>query len=257
MLEIKKLNFRHNNSGIDILKEIEFNVTAGGVTTILGPNGSGKTTLFKCITSVWKPQSGEILFKEKRITKLSDKDRAKIFAVVSQEHEPAFSYSVFDIALMGRSPHIGVLSSPSHNDYCVAEKALETVGISYLRDKTYTKISGGERQLVMIARSLSQESPILLLDEPTAHLDFRHQVHVLKKIRNITIEKGLTVLMTLHDPNLAMLFSDKVVMLSGGSIVSSGNPQTVITEDVLKSVYDIDVSVIPWNGTKVIYPCTK
>ncbi len=254
MLEVRGIHFRHQRNGSDILKGVDFRVQAGGMTTILGPNGSGKTTLFRCITGLWKQQRGEILFENKDISRISHAERAKIFAVVPQEHEPPFPYSVLDVVLMGRVSHVGLFSSPSDDDYQVAEKAIQTVGISHLRDRAYTKISGGERQLVLIARAISQEAPILLLDEPTSHLDFRNQVVVLKKVREITRERGLTVLMTLHDPNLAMLFSDKVVVLNEGSIVCSGSPQAVITEDILQKVYGIDVSLIPWNGTGVVYP---
>ncbi|HCX89041.1 MAG TPA: ABC transporter ATP-binding protein [Deltaproteobacteria bacterium] len=254
MLEIKSVYFRHQRNESDILKEVDFSVRAGGMNTILGPNGSGKTTLFRCITGLWKLQRGKIVFEDKDISRISHAERAKIFAVVPQEHEPPFPYSVLDVVLMGRVSHVGLFASPTSDDYEVAEKAIQTVGISHLRDRAYTKISGGERQLVLIARALSQEAPILLLDEPTSHLDFRNQVVVLKKVREITRERGLTVLMTLHDPNLAMLFSDKVVVLNGGSVICTGSPNAVITEDTMKRVYGIDVSLIPWNGTRVVYP---
>lgn len=254
MLEVRGIHFRHQRSGSDILKGVDFTVQAGGMTTVLGPNGSGKTTLFRCIIGLWRQQRGEILFGNKDISRISYAERAKIFAVVPQEHEPPFPYSVLDVVLMGRVSHVSMFSSPSKYDYLKAEEAIEIVGINHLKDRPYTKISGGERQLVLIARSLSQEAPVLLLDEPTSHLDFRNQVAVLKKVKEITRARNLTVLMTLHDPNLAMLFSDKVVMLNDGLVVSNGSPQEVITEDNLRSVYRIDVSVINWNGTKIIYP---
>ncbi len=254
MLEVRGIHFRHQRNESDILKGVDFRVQAGGMTTILGPNGSGKTTLFKCITGLWKQQRGEILFENKDISRISHAERAKIFAVVPQEHEPPFPYSVLDVVLMGRVSHVGLFSSPSKHDYLKAEEATEIVGINHLKDRPYTKISGGEKQLVLIARALAQESPILLLDEPTSHLDFRNQVIVLNKVKEIVRQRGLTVLMTLHDPNLAMLFSEKVVMLNDGHVVSNGSPQEVITEDNLKSVYKIDVSVINWNETKIIYP---
>lgn len=254
MLEVKKIYFRHQHTKVDVLKGVEFNVKGGEITTIVGPNGSGKTTVFKCIAGLWKPQRGEILFGNKNISTLPYEKRAKMLAIVPQEHEPSFAYSVLDVVLMGRTPYVSVFSSPSKYDYLKAEEVIETVGIAHLKEKAYTKISGGEKQLVLIARALAQESPILLLDEPTSHLDFRNQVIVLNKVRELVRQRGLTVLMTLHDPNLAMLFSEKVVMLNDGYVVSNGSPQEVITEDNLKSVYKIDVSVINWNGTKIIHP---
>lgn len=254
MLEVKGLQFRHHHGEDDILKGIAFGANMGQITTILGPNGSGKTTVFKCIAGLWKPQRGEILFGNKNISNLPCEKRAKMLAIVPQEHEPSFAYSVLDAVLMGRVSHVGVFSSPSKYDYLKAEEAIETVGIAHLKEKAYTKISGGERQLVLIARALAQEAPILLLDEPTSHLDFRNQISVLDKVRDIARQKGLTVLTTLHDPNLAMLFSDRVVIINNGHIISEGTPQDVITEDNLKRVYRIDVSVINYNGARVIYP---
>jgi len=131
---------------------------------------------------------------------------------------------------------------------------METVGITHLKEKAYTRISGGERQLVLVARALAQEAPVMLLDEPTSHLDFRNQFLVLSKVRTLAKKKGLTVLMTLHDPNLAMAFSDKAVLIDEGCIVSNGAPEMVITEDNLKRVYGIDVVVINYNGIRMISP---
>ncbi len=254
MLEVKGLNFRHQHSETDVLKGIEFRVYGGQITTILGPNGSGKTTLFKCIIGLWKPQKGAVFFDEKDISNLSYEQRARIFAVVPQQHEPPFPYSVLDVVLMGRVSHVSMFSSPSRHDYIKAEEAIEVVGVNHLKERAYTKISGGERQLVLIARALAQEAPILLLDEPISHLDFRNQVHVLSKVREIAMQKGLTVLMTLHDPNMAMLFSKEVVIMNDGHLIVHGSPQEVITEENLKRVYGIDVSVVNWNGAKIIYP---
>ncbi|MBU1397754.1 MAG: ABC transporter ATP-binding protein [Bacteroidetes bacterium] len=254
MLEVKGLQFRHHHGEDDILKGIAFGANMGQITTILGPNGSGKTTVFKCIAGLWKPQRGEILFGNKNISNLPCEKRAKMLAIVPQEHEPSFAYSVLDAVLMGRVSHVGVFSSPSKYDYLKAEEAIETVGIAHLKEKAYTKISGGERQLVLVARALAQEAPVMLLDEPTSHLDFRNQVLILSKVREIARQKGITVLMTLHDPNLAMVFSDKAVMVNEGCIASNGTPESVITEDNLKRVYGIDVAVINWNGTKVVCP---
>lgn len=254
MLEVKGLHFRHHHGEDNVLNGIEFGANMGQITTVLGPNGSGKTTVFKCISGLWKPQKGEICFDGKNILDLSIEKKARMLAIVPQEHEPPFAYSVLDVALTGRVSHIGVFSSPSRHDYHKAEESIETVGISHLKERPYTKISGGERQLVLIARALAQESPILLLDEPTSHLDFRNQIYVLDKVRDIARQKGLTALTTLHDPNLAMLFSDRVVIINNGHIISDGAPQSVITEDNLKRVYRIDVSVINYNGARVIYP---
>ncbi len=254
MLELKEVYFGHRHSKSEILKGIEFSLREGEMTTILGPNGSGKTTLFKCICGLWEPQKGSILFNNKDILKLTFEQRARICAVVPQEHEPPFPYSVLDAVLMGRVSRVSLFSSPSKSDYLKAEEAIDIVGINHLKDRPYTKISGGERQLVLIARALAQEAPLLVLDEPTSHLDFRNQVLILNKVKEIARQKGLTVLMTLHDPNLAILFSERIIMLKEGVIFANGLPQDVITADNLKNVYKINVSIINWNGTKIVYP---
>ncbi|ODA44416.1 ABC transporter [Thermodesulfovibrio sp. N1] len=254
MLNLKEVYFRHKNQTTDVLKGISFNAEKGSITTILGPNGSGKTTLFKCITGLWKYYKGEIKVDRVSIDKLSFKKRARLFSVVPQEHEPPFPYSVFDVVLMGRASYIGVFSSPSKKDYEKAETALKTVGIEHLKNIPYTKISGGERQLTLIARAIVQESPVMLLDEPISHLDFRNQINILKKIKEIALIRGITVVMTLHDPNLASLFSDKVVVINSGSKVAEGLPKEIITEDLIKRVYDIEVKKADIDGQSIICP---
>ena len=254
MLNITNIHYKHSSHDAEVLCGISFYVQAGQMTTILGPNGSGKTTLFKCIAGLWRHQQGAIVCNGQDISALLPERRARIIAVVPQEHEPPFPYSVFDAVLMGRASHVSLFSSPSKNDHDKAEEAIETVGISHLKVRPYTKISGGERQLVLIARALAQEAPLLLLDEPTSHLDFRNQVLTLQKVREIVKQQQLTVLMTLHDPNLAALFSDKIIMLNGGRIIATGTPQDVISTDSLKALYGIDVMIVGNNGTRVICP---
>lgn len=257
MLSVKGLYFRHKEAKEDTLKGISFDAEKGSITTILGPNGCGKTTLFKCIAGVWKYYKGEIYFDGMAVEKFSLRERARIFSVVPQEHEPPFPYSVLDVVLTGRATYLGVFSSPGKRDFDIAEEALRMVGIERLKNKPYTKISGGERQLTLIARALAQQTPVMLLDEPTSHLDFKNQINVLKKIKELAIERKLTVIMTLHDPNLAMFFSDKIVMINSGSVVCSGTPEEVITQENIKKVYDVDVSLIHWNEKLLICPSIK
>jgi len=253
-MEIKDIHFRHHHSDKVVLKGITFQAERGKLTTILGPNGSGKTTLFRCIAGLWAPQRGDIVFESKSIVNLGHDKRAKIIAVVPQEHEPPFPYSVFDVVLMGRSAHVDIFSTPSKKDYAKAEAAIAAVGIEHLKNQPYTKISGGERQLILIARAIAQDSPVMLFDEPTAHLDFRNQVLVLRKIREIINEKQVIAIMTIHDPNLAMLYSDNIVMINGGSIVAYGKAEEVIDEKNLNRIYSMDVSVININNIKVVMP---
>ena len=254
MIHIDNIHFRHPNAATPVLKGISLRARQGQFTTILGPNGSGKSTLFKCISGLWQPEQGEITFGGASILNCGHQERAKLIAVVPQDHEPPFPYSVFDAVLMGRAAHVGMFSSPSRKDRRAAEKAIEDVGIGHLCDKTYTKISGGERQMVLVARALAQEAPAMLFDEPTSHLDFRNQVLVLRKIREIIAERQVTAVLTIHDPNAAMLFSDSVVLINDGRVVAQGPPHEVITEESLHAVYGIEVVIGRVNGAMVITP---
>ena len=254
MLEVKNLSFKHKKQKDYVLKDINFQAEKGKITAILGPNGSGKSTLFKCITGIWKSTSGNILVDGKDITELSYLKRAKIFAVVPQEHETVFPYSVFDMVLMGRACYVGLFSTPSKQDYYKAEESLKALGIYHLREKPYTQISGGERQLVLIARALAQEAGFMLFDEPTSNLDFKNQIRVLTMIKKLTRERNITVLLSLHDPNLAGIFADQIVMIKNGSVLKSGKPAEVLNEKFIEELYSISVRVLQTDSLRIIYP---
>ena len=254
MMVVSKLRFQHPSSDRAVLEDVSFEARSGAVNAILGPNGSGKTTLFKCVAGLWRASAGEVLHEGHNVLALSERQRSRLIAVVPQDHEPPFPYSVEDVVLMGRAAHVGALSSPGAGDFKIAEQAMETLGLERLRKKPYTQISGGERQLVLVARALTQQSPILLLDEPTSHLDFRNQLHVLTRVREIACERNITVLMTLHDPNMALLFADHVIVLDRGRTRATGAADTVITEATLSAVYGVEVVVLHNNGTRVISP---
>ncbi|MGC8966528.1 MAG: ABC transporter ATP-binding protein [Caldimicrobium sp.] len=254
MLEVKALSFEHKRQKRRILQDISFVANQGEITTILGPNGAGKTTLFKCITGVWENYQGEILVNNKKIDNLPFTQRARFFSVVPQDHTPPFPYSVFEVVLMGRASYVGLFSLPSKEDHKKVEEVLEMIGISHLKDKPYTQISGGERQLTLIARALVQETPVIILDEPTSHLDFKNQQLILSKIKEITKEKSLITVITLHDPNLASLFSDKVVILKEGRVLYDGHPNEVIVKKILKETYGIEIEVIKHNGVNIVFP---
>lgn len=254
MLEVRDLTFRHGDGKGYILKRVSFTAHPCQITTILGPNGAGKTTLFKCITGLWRGYKGTVRVDGSPLDPLGPKRRARIFSVVPQEHDPPFPYKVFDVVLMGRASHLGLFSAPGKRDYRVANEALEMLGIGHLKEVPYTQISGGERQLVLIARALAQEAPIMVLDEPTSHLDFRNQVLVLKRIREVVKGRGLVALLTLHDPNLASAFSDKIVMLNRGEVLCEGPPEEVLSEEALWRLYGVEVKVIREDGRKLVLP---
>jgi len=252
MIQVRDLILRHKK--LTILDGIGFNALPEEVTTIFGPNASGKTSLIKCINGTWNFDEGTITLDGQRIFRLKRRGMAKLLATVPQEHHPPFPYTTLEVVLMGRLPHVGLFSWPSQRDKGVAVKALEAVGIGHLAERPYTQISGGERQLTLIARSLAQEPKILLLDEPTAHLDFKNQISVLRVVRDLAKKEGLTVLLTLHDPNLSLIFSDKVALLNKGKMVAFGKPSSVITRENLKNVYDLDVDFLSQDGLRFIYP---
>lgn len=254
---VRDIYFSHNGSSGNILNGVSITARKGEITVVLGPNGSGKTTLFNCITGLWRPVSGSVSYRGKDITHVSHKKRAEIISVVPQDHEPPFPYTVFDAVLMGRAAHVGMFSTPSVKDGEITSDAIDMMGISGLAYRPYTKISGGERQLALIARGIAQDAPVMVLDEPTSHLDLKNQIMVLDRVHETVKARGLTVLMTVHDPNLAMIYSDHVVMLHAGTVLAAGRPADVLNNTHLQKMYGKSVTVFNWKGMKVVHPGVK
>jgi len=226
-----------------VVDDISLNVSSGEILCLLGPNGVGKTTFFKTILGFLKLKGGEILLDGENIHNWSRKQLAKTIGYVPQAHTPPFPFKVFDVVLMGRTAHLSMFASPTKEDVNIAEEAINTLKISYLKDKIYTEISGGERQMVLIARALVQQPKILIMDEPTSNLDFGNQIRVLEQINRLS-EKGLAVVMTSHFPNHAFLCSTKVAFMQKNNIFTVGNVDEVVTEDMLKEAYGINVKII-------------
>lgn len=251
-LEVKSLSFSYGRNLV--LDGVELSLNFGEILVLLGPNGSGKSTLLKCINKILKPSNGVVLLDGKEVLKMGENEVSKIFGYVPQEHKPPFPYKVIDFVLFGRTPYIGIFSKPNERDYEVAMNSLRLVGMEKFAERPYTELSGGERQLVLIARALATEAKILLLDEPTAHLDFRNTHRVLGIIRKIVKERNLSAIMTLHDPNLAQKYGDKIALIYKGRIEKFGAPEDVIKEDFIKMAYGIDVELISMNGFKFVIP---
>lgn len=226
-----------------IVEGISLEVKNGEILCILGPNGVGKTTFFKTILGFLKLQKGEILLNGQNIDKWSRKELAKAVGYVPQAHTPPFPYSVMDTVIMGRTAHIGTFSVPSDKDIEIAEQSIERLNIGYLKNKIYTEISGGERQLVLIARALTQQPEILVMDEPTSNLDFGNQIRVLEQI-SMLAESGLAVIMTSHFPDHAFLCSTKVALMQREHSFIVGGVDEVVTEANLNSAYGIRVKII-------------
>jgi iron complex transport system ATP-binding protein len=236
-----------------IVDGLSFDVESGDIVCLLGPNGVGKTTLFKTMLGFLKLRSGEINLDGRSLFALSQKERAIKIGYVPQSHTPPFPFSVLQVVLMGRTAHLGLYASPSKKDTEVAEMALEELGISFLRDRVYTEISGGERQMVLIARALVQEPEVLFMDEPTSNLDFGNQIRVLNQIRRLAAS-GLGIVMTTHFPDHAFLCSSKVVLMQRGYLYKYGTAEEIITEKNLRSAYGIDVCITDTTAGKSCVP---
>ncbi|MEM3532018.1 MAG: ABC transporter ATP-binding protein [Candidatus Methanomethyliaceae archaeon] len=252
IVSVEDLSFSYGNTFK--LNSISLNVEAGTVLTLLGPNGCGKTTLLKCINALLKPESGKVIIGGKNAHKLKRWELARLVGYVPQAHVPPFPFSTLDLVLMGRTAHLDFFQQPSKPDRQIAERALSMVGLSHLSHRPYDQLSGGERQLALIARAIAQEPRLLLLDEPTAHLDFKNQFLVLGMVRRIARENGIGVVMSLHDPNQAIMFSDSVALMKNGSLFAVGPPHSVITRERIEAVYEIGVRVVNHTDGSFIMP---
>jgi iron complex transport system ATP-binding protein len=252
LFEVKNISFSYNDE--EIFSDISFSIGSGEVLCILGPNGTGKTTLIKCLNGLHDIDSGDILINGKNIKKLSFREISKHVGYIPQSHIPSFPFKVFDVVLMGRAPYLNLTDSPKENDVKIANDALKTLGIENLKDKEYTNLSGGERQLVFLARVLCQKPDMLILDEPTSHLDFGNQIKLLEIIDNLA-KSGLSIIMSSHFPDHAFLSSTKVAIMKDKRFIDFGTPEDVVTEENLKKAYSIDVKLIELdNKRKVCVP---
>ncbi|MDD5014400.1 MAG: ABC transporter ATP-binding protein [Atribacterota bacterium] len=252
ILEVKNLSFNYHNSQT-IFHDVSFNVDNGEVLSILGINGSGKSTLLNCIANIYKPKSGEIFLNGHPMSKMNLRDVAQVIGYVPQIHTPAYSYTVREFAVMGRTPYIGVFKTPSTRDYRIADEALERVGIVHLRDKPYTEISGGERQQVLIARVIVQQPQIILLDEPTAHLDYGNQHRTVQMIRQLAAE-GYVLIMTTHNPEHAIILNGKVAILNRQGVLGIGQAAETLSAETLSNLYGLSIKTIYDDEAKRIVP---
>ncbi len=245
----------HLSCGYDgkaVLSDLSFSAKSGAVLCILGPNGVGKTTLFKTLMGLLPSVGGDIRVDGASVMRWGTRRRAQVMGFVPQSHVPPFPYTVQQVVVMGRTAHLGLLSAPAEQDYAYADSVLESLGIAHLSGKVYTHISGGERQMVLIARALVQSPKILLMDEPAANLDFANQLMVLETVRKLAAQ-GMIVIMTTHTPDHAFLCGTEALLLTQDGNVIHGAPEQALTPENMRRVYGIQVCITTaeWNGKQI------
>ena len=226
----------------EIVHGVSFTVEDGEFACIMGANGCGKSTTLKTVLDILPPFGGAVQLDGRDVFTMSSAERAQIFAYIPQSHTPPFPFTVADVVLLGRTPYIGQFARVREKDRVIAYQALCQLSIQHLADAVYSELSGGQQQLVLIARALAQQPKVLLMDEPTASLDFGNQQLVLSRMRKLT-QSGMSVLMVTHDPGHAFFCADKVIMMERGSVLGIGTPEEIITEPNLKRIYGHDVCV--------------
>ncbi len=254
MEKVRAQNVAFGYNGSLVLHDISLNIETGYVISLLGPNGSGKTTLLKVLLGLYKPDSGRVLLEGKPMSEMTPRQLARKIAYVPQTHRMSFAYTVFEVILMGRTSHTSFFSRYSKEDYEVAEQALERLSISKLKDRVYTEISGGERQLTLIGRALAQGADTLVMDEPLNGLDYGNQIKLLECIADLA-QEGYTFIKTTHFPDHALWVSNRVVLMHQGRIVADGPTEAVINEHNISDLYNRDIAILDvGNGVRTCLP---
>ncbi|WP_319379109.1 ABC transporter ATP-binding protein [uncultured Methanocorpusculum sp.] len=247
-VSVKNLSFSYGKKLPLVLEDISFSASEGDLLAVLGPNGVGKSTMFRCMLGFLQHYSGDILLNGTNIKTLTHKDIAKKIAYIPQSTYPVFNYSVLDVVLMGLTNQLRLLSAPNQDHIDEAYTAMESLGIAHLRDAGYGEISGGERQLALIARALVQKAKILIMDEPTANLDYGNQFRVMCRIADLTKE-GYIIILSTHNPDHAFLYANRVMMIQNGKVIADGEPGDVLDAKLIKNVYGVDVHIEEFQST--------
>jgi iron complex transport system ATP-binding protein len=250
-LEARALGYGYPDRPVG--RGLDLSLGAGEVLCVLGPNGGGKTTLFRTLLGLLPAQAGEILLDGQALARLPRPEVARRMGYVPQGQAAQFAFTVREAVLMGRTAHVGLFAAPGAADREAAGRAIAALGIEALAERVLTELSGGERQLALIARALAQGARLLVLDEPTASLDFGNQVRVLREIRRLAAE-GYAVVFSTHDPGQAFLAASRVLLLAHGGARFHGAPQEVITPESLRAVYGVDVRIAEVDGGRVCLP---
>jgi len=251
-LEVQRLGLAYGRNVV--MRDLTFQVMPGEMVGLIGPNGSGKSTIIKALSRVISPSSGQIFLDGKDISQISRGDLARLIGVVPQMPLLPSTFTAFEIVLMGRNPHLGLLQYEGARDLAITWRAMERTATHSLAERIVGELSGGEIQRIVIARVLAQEPKSILLDEPTANLDISHQVEILDLIKNLCLENNLTVLVALHDLNLASQYCDRLILINSGRVHVQGTPEEVINSRNIKEVYGAEGCVYahPVNGLPAV-----
>ncbi|MBW9147165.1 ABC transporter ATP-binding protein [Clostridium sp. CM027] len=247
-MEIKTLDVETYLGGSHILKGLSIHAKKKEFVGIIGPNGSGKSTLLKCIYRTLQPSTGTVFLDDKNIKEFSMRESAKKMAVVSQHNNYNFDFTVSDMVLMGRAPHKKFIEKDNAQDYIIMEESLEKVGMTEYAKRSFSTLSGGEKQRIILARALAQKTECLILDEPTNHLDIKYQLQFMATVKGL----GVTVISAIHDLNIGALYCDKIYAMKAGKIVSYGTPTEVLTKELIKSLYEVDAKVTEDKETGIL-----
>ena len=255
-LEVRDLHFAYKNN--PVLKGVDIAADAGQFVCVLGENGAGKTTLFRCLLGLLEDYSGDVYVDGVNSKKLSAREIARKVAYIPQAHAPVFNYTVFETVLMGTNVFTNGLRTPGRSERDTTELMLELMNIAHLADRGFAELSGGERQLTLIARALAQKSRILVMDEPTANLDYGNQFHVMRQVRQLA-KSGYLVVLSTHNPEHALLYADMALVLKEGKAMMFGEPEEILTPELIKKIYGVTVELqkmpASWGEVPVFVPC--
>ena len=247
-MKVENLHFSYGNH--EVLKGVSFGVEDSGFVSLLGPNGAGKSTLFKCMLGLLQPSRGSVHICGRDIRSMPAAELSHRVAYIPQSHSPVFNFSVYDMVLMGTTAQTGSFASPGKRQRSLTNKALKRLGIDHLADRGYASLSGGERQLVLMARAIAQEARVLVMDEPSAALDFGNRMRVMHTVQSLTRD-GYAVIQSTHDPEQAYMYSDKILALNGGRVVAFGTPQDTMDASLVSALYGVDVEVCSMREDKI------